>query len=128
MVHEILSGIYISTINDSYDKTIYTKYDIDIILNCSHNLPFVDIPNIKKIRLPITNISILNQNKEKILKFIYDNYPEKNILIISNEDFNLIISCLFIIKYGNISIVDINNIIKNKNKSLIIDRNLSELL
>lgn len=128
MIYEILSGLFISNIETSYDKTIYEKYDIDIILNCSVNHPFIDILNIKKIRLPINNIDILSKNYNKILEFIYNNYLDNNILIISNKDFNLIICALFIIKYGNISIVDINNIFKNKNKNLIIDRNLSSLI
>jgi|TARA_B110000858_G_C17730541_1_gene439859 hypothetical protein len=127
MIYQILSGLYICNINDSYDKTIYDKYDIDMILNCSTNLPFVEI-DIEKVRIPISNINTIKVHKEKILNFIKDNYLEKNILIISNEDFNIIICSLFIIKYGNISIIDISNILKMKHKNLIINRNISELI
>jgi hypothetical protein len=123
MIVEILSGLLIGTIDDGYDKSIYEKYQIDIILNCSTDKKFVDINNVEKVRLPLKDMESLKKNKIKILKFIKDNYLKKNILLLSNEDFNVVICALFLIEYGKISIVDIKNILKNKN--ICIDINLN---
>lgn len=123
MIVEILSGLLIGTIDDGYDKLVYEKYQIDIILNCSTDKKFVDINNVEKVRLPLKDMESLKKNKIKILKFIKDNYLKKNILLLSNEDFNIVICALFLIEYGKISIVDIKNILKNKN--ICIDRNLN---
>tara|TARA_B110001469_G_C9641017_1_gene322432 strand:+ start:1790 stop:2176 length:387 start_codon:yes stop_codon:yes gene_type:complete len=128
MITEIISGILIGTIDDGYDKSVYDKHSIDIIMNCSIDKPFIDVKYVKKIRLPINTIEILKVNINKILDVIKENYLQKNILILSNEDTNLIIVCVFLIKYGNISVVDIKNIIKIKNNTLSIDRNLLEFL
>ena len=70
----------------------------------------------------------LKNNQNKILNFIHNNYLDKNILIASNEDYNIVICALFLIKYGSISVVDIQNIMKMKHDKLIIDRNLNEFL
>lgn len=123
MIVEILSGLLIGKIDDGYDKSIYEKYQIDIILNCSTDKKFVDINNVEKVRLPLKDMESLKKNKIKILKFIKDNYLKKNILLLSNEDFNVVICALFLIEYGKISIVDIKNILKNKN--ICVDRNLN---
>ena len=123
MIVEILSGLLIGTIDDGYDKLVYEKYQIDIILNCSTDKKFVDINNVEKVRLPLKDMESLKKNKIKIIKFIKDNYLKKNILLLSNEDFNIVICALFLIEYGKISIVDIKNILKNKN--ICIDRNLN---
>lgn len=123
MIVEILSSLLIGNIDDGYDKSIYKKHEIDIILNCSIDKKFVDVDNVQKIRLPLKDMESLKKNKIKILKFIKDNYLKKNILLLSNEDFNVIICALFLIEYGKISIVDIKNILKNKN--ICIDRNLN---
>jgi hypothetical protein len=126
MIIEILSGLYIGTFNDGYDKNIYKKYNIDIILNCSINKPFIDVDNVDKIRLPLVNIESVKNNKQKILKFIESNYLHKTILILSDEDYSLIICSLFLIDKGNISVVDIKQILMMKHPSLILERNLDE--
>jgi hypothetical protein len=128
MVIEIISGLLICTIDDLFDKSIYEKHSIDLILNCSIDLPFVDIPKVEKIRLPLKDMMSLKNNQNKILNFIHNNYLDKNILIASNEDYNIVICALFLIKYGSISVVDIQNIMKMKHDKLIIDRNLNEFL
>ena len=79
MLTEYLQGIYVSDINTAFDKIIYQKYNIDIVINCTIDFGFLDI-NIKKIRIPLSNdlnyhtdIKLLNQNLNKILSFINDN-------------------------------------------------------
>ncbi len=56
MVIEIISGLLICTIDDLFDKSIYEKHSVDLILNCSIDLTFVDIPKVEKIRLPLKDM------------------------------------------------------------------------
>ena len=124
MIHEIISGIFISNMNTSLDKTIYKKYNITIVLNISTTIPFIDF-NIKKIRLPFNNIQILKQNLNNILLFIYKNFIEYNILICCDENYHLLIVALFLIKYGNIQHYNIKDILQSKDESLCLDYDLS---
>ena len=133
MLTEYLQGIYVSDINTAFDKTIYQKYNIDIVINCTIDFGFLDI-NIKKIRIPLSNdlnyhtdIKLLNQNLNKILSFINDNYIEYNILLCCYDGLTIspIIVGLFISKYGKIPINQIKNILKSKNKNIIIELDLS---
>ena len=133
MLTEYLQGIYVSDINTAFDKTIYQKYNIDIVINCTIDFGFLDL-NIKKIRIPLSNdlnyhtdIKLLNQNLNKILSFISDNYIEHNILLCCYDGLTIspIIVGLFISKYGKIPINQIKNILKSKNKDIIIELDLS---
>ena len=133
MLTEYLQGIYVSDINTAFDKTIYQKYNIDIVINCTIDFGFLDL-NIKKIRIPLSNdlnyhtdIKLLNQNLYKILSFINDNYIEYNILLCCYDGLTIspIIVGLFISKYGKIPINQIKNILKSKNKDIIIELDLS---
>ena len=133
MLTEYLQGIYVSDINTAFDKIIYQKYNIDIVINCTIDFGFLDI-NIKKIRIPLSNdlnyhtdIKLLNQNLNKILSFINDNYIEYNILLCCYDGLTIspIIVGLFISKYGKIPINQIKNILKSKNKDIIIELDLS---
>ena len=133
MLTEYLQGIYVSDINIAFDKTIYQKYNIDIVINCTIDFGFLDL-NIKKIRIPLSNdlnyhtdIKLLNQNLNKILSFINDNYIEHNILLCCHDGLTIspIIVGLFISKYGKIPINQIKNILKSKNKDIIIELDLS---
>ena len=133
MLTEYLQGIYVSDINTAFDKTIYQKYNIDIVINCTIDFGFLDL-NVKKIRIPLSNdlnyhtdIKLLNQNLNKILSFINDNYIDHNILICCYDGLTTspIIVGLFISKYGKIPINQIKNILKSKNKDIIIELDLS---
>ena len=133
MFTEYLQGIYVSDINTAFDKTIYQKYNIDIVINCTIDYGFLDL-NIKKIRIPLSNdlnyhtdIKLLNQNLNKILSFINNNYIEHNILLCCHNGLTIspIIVGLFISKYGKIPINQLKNMLKSKNKDIKIEFNLN---
>lgn len=126
MIIEIISGLYIGNFEDAYDKNIYKQYGIDIVLNCSLNQPFVDVDHIQKVRLPLVNMESLKNNKQKILQFIESNYMKQSMLLLSNEDYPLVICCLFLTNLGNVSVVDIKQILAMKHSSLRLERNLDE--
>ena len=47
MLTEYIHGIYVSNIKTSYNKNIYKKYNINIIINCS-----LDYDSKAKVQLP----------------------------------------------------------------------------
>ena len=133
MLTEYIQGIYNSDITTSFDREIYKKYNINIVINLTQLHGFVDL-NIKKIRIPVSNdlnfhtdIKILNDNLAKILEFINNNYINNNILIVCENGITIspIIIALFIHKYGNIKITDVKNILKTKNDKICIDHDLT---
>ena len=74
-----------------------------------------------------TDIPLLIKNIDKILNYINDNYIDNTILISCSTGINIgpLIIGLFMVKYGNISIMDVKNILKSKNKDICIDYDLS---
>ena len=72
MPTEIISGLWIGSINDSYNKDFYIDNKINIVINCTNDQAFLNLDHLKKIRIPISNIPdinndiyLLNQNKDK---------------------------------------------------------------
>ena len=133
MLIEYIHNIFGSDINTSLDKSIYIKYNINTVINCTSNIGFLDI-DIKKIRIPLTedmnhhtDIPLLIKNIDKILNYINENYIDNTILISCSTGKNIgpLIIGLFMVKYGNISIRDVKNILKSKNKDICIDYDLS---
>ena len=133
MLIEYIHNIFGSDIDTSLDKSIYIKYNINTVINCTNNIGFLDI-NIKKIRIPLseelnqhTDIPLLIKNIDKILNYINENYIDNTILISCSTGKNIgpLIIGLFMVKYGNISIRDVKNILKSKNKDICIDYDLS---
>ena len=65
MPTEILSGLWIGDINDSFNKEFINDNLITIFINCTLNYGFIDIPNTKKLRIPLS--SNLDPQKDLIL-------------------------------------------------------------
>ena len=55
MLTELLSGIWISDIKGSYDETFYKDNLIDIVINCTVDQAFLDLPKIYIINLKLIN-------------------------------------------------------------------------
>ncbi len=134
MPTEIISGLWIGSINDSYNKDFYNDNKINIVINCTNDQAFLNLDNLKKIRIPISNIPdinndiyLLNQNKDKILQFINDSIEENNIFIYCYNGITIspLIVGLYMIKYGKISTDLIKDILKSKNSNIIIDFDLN---
>ena len=49
MLTEILSGLWIGSIQDAYNQDYYKDNLIDIVINCTVDQGFLDLPNLKKI-------------------------------------------------------------------------------
>ena len=130
MILQILNNIYICDINESYEKYIYDKYNINIIINCTQNNKFININSIKKVRIPVsfnmdnTDINLLNTNLNKILSYIKNNLLDNIILICCYDGIRIspLIIALFILKYTkNIDKNEVINLLKSKNEKIILD-------
>jgi len=134
MVTEILSGLWIGNLNDAFNEEFYKDNLITITINCTIDQGFLDIPNLNKIRIPLTDrldpqrdIQLLRNNIDKILNFIHEKIEEENIFIYCYNGLTVsaLICALYMIKKGDLSIGNINDILLSKNKNICLDFDLS---
>lgn len=134
MPTEIISGIWIGSIDDSFNKDFLKDNNISILINCTLNYGFPDI-EAKKLRIPLTSnltpdedILMLKKNKNKIIDYIYDNIDTSNILIYCYDEKTIspLIVSLFLIYKGGISKDNIRSILKSKNGNISLDIDLSQ--
>ena len=121
---EIISGIWVGDINYSLNKQFYINNNIDIVINCTHDQDFIELPTLKhKIKIPFTpdfpskyNLHVINDYVEKLLEIMYKSIDNFNIFIYSYQTdiIPLSIVSLFIAKYGGIKEDSIEAIIKSK--------------
>ena len=136
MITQYIEGIYVCDIKTSFEKKLYEKYDIDIVLNFTIDYPFIDL-DLKKTRIPVSNIlnfhtdiPIIKNNLSKILKYIYDNFINHNILICCHDGNTIspTIVGLFLHKYGNIPLNMVKDLLVSKNKYVNIEYDLNIFL
>ncbi len=136
MLIQYIDGIYVCDIKTSFEKTLYTKYDINIVLNFTVDYPFIDL-DIKKTRIPVSNIlnyhtdmPLIKNNLSTILKYIYDNFINHNILICCHDGNTIspTIVGLFLHKYANIEMNTVKDLLKSKNKNVNIEYDLNIFL
>ena len=124
---ELLSGIWIGDTDILVNKSFIEDNNISIILNCTQLYNFPEKEGIQKIRLPFSpvresnsDIFLLRENKDKIMKFIRDNYDHKNILICcyDGKTLSAFIVALFIATYSKIDKNSIYDILLTKCEDL----------
>jgi len=134
MLTELLSGLWISDINDAYNEDFYKDNLINIVINCTIDQAFLDLPKIKKLRVPLSSnlepdkdLYLLKQNIDKILNYIHENKDNNNILIFCYNGLTIspLIVAIYMVKYGNISKDNIRDILRSKNKDITLDIDLS---
>ena len=134
MITEIISGLWIGNITDVYNENFYKDNIITIAINCTLDQSFLDLPNLKKIRIPLsinldpqTDMVLLTSKMDQILQFIHENIEENNIFIFCYNGLSIspLIIANYMIKYGGISKDDIRDIIRSKNENVCLDLDLS---
>lgn len=134
MPTEIISGLWIGDVNDSFDTNFLKDNHISIMINCTLNYGFPDL-DLKKLRIPLSNnltpgedLVLLNKNKEKILDYIKENIELSNILVYCYDGILIspLIIALFLIYKGNVSKDNIRSILKSKNQNISLDVDLSQ--
>ena len=134
MITEILSGLWIGNVNDSYNEEFYRDNLISIVINCTKDQTFLDISNLKKIRIPLSinldpelDMKYLREKMNQILDFIHENIEDNNILIFCYNGLSIspLIIANYMIKYGNISKDNIRDILRSKNENICFEFDLS---
>lgn len=134
MLTELISGLWIGNINDAFNEDFYNDNLISIVINCSFEQGFLDIPNLKKIRIPVTDkldpnrdLILLKENMNKIIDFIDEKIEENNIFIYCYNGLTVspLIVAMYMIKKGNISKDNIRDILKSKNQNICLDFDLA---
>ena len=134
MPTELLSGLWIGSINDIYNSEFYKDNNINIVINCTIDQGFLNIDTTNKIRIPLSNkpdinsdIYVLSQKIDKILDFVNKSLEEKNIFIYCYNGVSIspLIVALYMVKYGNISKDIIRDVLKSKNPNICLDYDLS---
>ena len=132
--NELMSGLWIGDTDILNSKKFMIDNQIDIIFNCTQLFDFPDLENIQKIRLPFSNnknsdtdLTLLRQNKNKILSFINDNINDKNILIVcyDGKSISPFLVYLYIAEYSKIDKRSIYNIMLTKDSNLSLWYDLS---
>jgi len=137
MLTEIISGLWIGDITDAFNERFYKDNLINIVINCTLDQEFINLPNINKTRIPLSSnltperdMSLLKNNMDSILTYIHKNIEINNILIFcyTGNTVSGLIVALYMIKYGDISIEHIFEILRSKNENICLDFDLSSFL
>jgi protein-tyrosine phosphatase len=131
---EILSGLWIGDVDLMYNKKFIEDNQIEVIINCTMDYQFSEIPGITNIRIPLphnlyNSLDILRQNKHKILDCIDMNYENKHILICCQDGTTIspFLVSLYLIKYGGIQKSEVKKIIQSKNQAVTMEFDLNLL-
>lgn len=134
MLTEILSGLWIGNINDALNETFYNDNLINIVINCTIDGEFINIPNINKVRIPLSgkmtperDFKLIKKNMINIVDYIHNNIELNNIFIhcYDGNTISPLFVAVYMMKYGNISSDSIHEILRSKNENICIDYNLS---
>jgi len=135
MLTEIISGIWIGDITDIYNEQFYKDNLINIVINCTTDQSFLDLPDITKLRIPLSSnmdinndVYMLNSKLEKIISFIHSNLEDSNNILIccyNGLTISPLIVALYMVKMGHISKDNIRDILKSKNDNICLDYDLS---
>ena len=134
MLTELISGLWIGNLNDAYNEEFFNDNLISVVINCTFEQGFLDLPNIKKIRVPVTDkldpnrdLVLLKSNMNNILDFIDEKIDENNIFIYCYNGLTVspLLVALYMIKKGNVSKDNIRDILKSKNSNICLDFDLS---
>ncbi len=133
MPTEILSGLWIGSVNDVYNSEFYSDNNINIAINCTTDVGFLNVDTLNKVRIPLSNnsnnqsdIYALSQKIDSILEFIHKSLEEKNIFIYCYNGISIspLIVGLYMVKYGNISKDIIREVLRSKNPNICIECDL----
>lgn len=131
---EIINGIFIAPIDESYDQNVYERYNIKVIFNCTTTYAFINDNKITKIRIPLSyemnNMDILSLKNsiDKIVTIMKNNFINKNIVIFcyNGKTISPLIVALFIYKITKIDPHIIIESMRTKIQDLSIDYDLTK--
>ena len=121
-VKEIIPGLWLGDKNISINRQFYKDNNIEIVINCSKDLPFINL-EVEKVRLKVHD----NLEKDEIIsmynlleyttKYINDNLLLcKNILIhcYAGKQRSATLVVAYIMKYGKMNLYKTIELVKSK--------------
>lgn len=83
-VDEIISNLWLGNIISSTDRNFFIDNNIKTVINVSKDLPFINLHDIRKFRIPVNDDytlktgNILKSYKDKIIKIIDESLQKNN--------------------------------------------------
>ena len=143
MKTEIISGVWVSSIEEINKSKIFIEKNLDFIINCSttnieNYIAVINekfLRNIKYVNLPIRDVHLevkrnstllldnMNDITNMIFKYLRNN---KNVIIVCNTGklASLTIAMCFMIRYGKVDFDYASMAIRSKNNSLDTTENM----
>jgi hypothetical protein len=127
MPTEVLSGLWIGSLDDLKHPTFFLDMDINIIINLTDCNFKVEKKNVSYINLPISSYNINNMKKviDKIVNNIHMNIKDglNNIFIYCINGLTIapLITGIYMMKYGSVTKYDIPVILRSKNYEILIN-------
>ena len=130
-VKEIIPGLWLGDKDISMNKQFFKDNDINIVINCSKDLPFINL-DVEKVRLKIhdnlENEEIINMynNLNYITKYINDNLLLcRNILVhcYAGKQRSATIIISYLLKYGKMNLEKSIDLLKSKKNDVFIPKN-----
>lgn len=87
---KITDNLFISDKHAALDKTFLNNNNIDVIVNCSKNIPFIKNYDVQKFRIPLNDDCVVDTICKMTL-YLKDIIPQLNLLLENNK--KILIHC-----------------------------------
>jgi len=127
MPTEILSGLWIGSLDDLKHPTFFLDMDINIIINLTDCNFKVEKKNVSYINLPISSYNINNMKNiiDQIVNNIHMNIKDglNNVFIYDINGLTIapLVIGIYMMKYGSVTKYDIPVILKSKNNEILLN-------
>jgi len=127
MPTEILSGLWIGSLDDLKHPTFFLDMEINIIINLTDCNLKIDKQNVSYINLPISSYNINNMKNiiDQIVNNIHMNIKDglNNVFIYDINGLTIapLVTGIYMMKYGSVTKYDIPVILKSKNNEILLN-------
>ena len=127
MAIEIINNLWLGDYKDGLNTTFLVEKKINVIINATGNLPFVqDLNNIEKIRVPLIDevgTKLMESNEkmefylEKIVEHIYKKLMLGRVVLVhcrKGRQRSASLVCAFLMRYGGMNFKMVSDLMKTK--------------
>lgn len=127
MAIEIINNLWLGDYKDGLNTTFLVEKKINVIINATGNLPFVqDLNNIEKIRVPLIDevgAKLMESNEkmefylEKIVEHIYKKLMLGRVVLVhcrKGRQRSASLVCAFLMRYGGMNFKMVSDLMKTK--------------